>query len=361
MNSKKILIIQLRRVGDVVFTLPVIGALRKNFPDAQIDFLVERPSDQLVGLHPDLNELLVYDKSRPIFWIREVRRRSYDWILDFHSNGRTLLLTLFTGAALKAGFSGPLTRTLVYNRRAEVNDKKYIVEQKLDLLRKLDLSADKWSWGIKIPELEMKWAEDFLKSANVKNGDKLVGIAPATRRATRAWISERFAEVVYALASRSIKVLFLWGPGERSVVEEIVKYKYRKDNLTGSAGGENGKIIVPPETSLLQLSALIQKCNLIVAVDNGPKNIAVALGIPTITISGPTNPLSFNPHGDASHVVIRDDKLFCVSCGLNRCPYHHECMQNVSAEQVIQKIEATLNIASAFVPSSFERIKTAIG
>ena len=71
--NKKILIIQLRRVGDVIFTLPVIGALKKHLPGAQIDFLVERPADQMTRLHPDLSETLVYDSSRPLEWLLKIR------------------------------------------------------------------------------------------------------------------------------------------------------------------------------------------------------------------------------------------------------------------------------------------------
>src|SRR4051812_3515923 len=113
MIPKKILLIQLRRVGDVVFTIPMIGALKRQFPDSQIDFLVEKPSDQLVRLHPGLHEALVYGSDRPLHWIREIRRRRYDWVIDFHANGRTLILALFSGAPVKAGFEGPLTRRFV--------------------------------------------------------------------------------------------------------------------------------------------------------------------------------------------------------------------------------------------------------
>src|SRR5260221_4200370 len=102
MDPERILIIQLRRIGDVVFTLPVIGALRERFPRAQIDFLVEPPSDQLVRRHSGLSETLVYEKDRPAAWLWKIRARRYDWVLDFHSNGRTLWLSFFSGARVRA-------------------------------------------------------------------------------------------------------------------------------------------------------------------------------------------------------------------------------------------------------------------
>ena len=331
--KKKILIIQLRRVGDVIFTLPVIGALRRHFPDAQIDFLVEKPADQAVRLHPDLNETLIYEAARPWAWLRTIRARQYDWVLDFHANGRTLLLSLASGAPLRAAFAGPLTRRLAYTHRVISSNSKYLPEQKLDILRALGVPCDNWTWGLKIPANERTWAENFLSDSGLKSGEALVGLAPATRRPIRAWKEERFAQVAERLIAESKKILFLWGPGEESLVERI-----RSMIKTRTPG----KIIVPPAVPLLQLAALIERCEVVLAVDNGPKNMAVALNVPTVTLSGPTNPLSFDPHNHPRHAVIREDALACISCGLNRCPYGHECMEHITADRAFQGLKAVL-------------------
>jgi ADP-heptose:LPS heptosyltransferase len=336
MTPKKILIIQLRRVGDVVFTLPVAGVLRKNFPEARIDFLVEPPSDQLVRLNPRISRTLVYEKGRPAWWLKNIREQRYDWVLDFHSNGRTLLLTFFSGAPVRAGFKGPLSRRIAYTHSVPTGERKYIVEQKLEILKALGLDIGKWSWELEIPRKEMDWAENFLKSSGLGGAPgNLVGIAPATRRATRAWVPERFGEAARSLSRSSNPVVFLWGPGEKDLIDAIVK--------RASSDGNLKNLVVPPETSLLQLSALVRKCSLVLAVDNGPKNIAVALKVPTLTISGPTHPLSFNPHDDPSHQILRDEELFCIACELNRCPYGHECMENIGSESVIRKIRRMLD------------------
>ena len=296
--KERILIIQLRRVGDVIFTLPVIGTLRKHLPDARIDFLVEPPGDQMVRLHPGLNETLVYDKDRPLEWLMKIRRNRYDWVLDFHSNGRTLLLTLASGAPLRAGLDGPFTRRIVYTHRVRTTDSKYLPEQKLDVLRALGIPCEGWDWGLKIPEAEAVWAENLLDKSGVKAGDILVGLAPATRRPIRAWMEDRWAFVAEKLAAGSKKILLLWGPGEKDLAERV----------RGSIkNAPEGRVILPEETTLLQLAALIKSCSAVLAVDNGPKNMAVALGVPTLTLSGPTNPLSFAPHGDPRHLVVRPE------------------------------------------------------
>lgn len=317
--KKKILIIQLRRVGDVIFTLPVIGALKRCLPDAQIDFLAEPPGDQMARLHPDLSETLVYDSNHPLEWLLKIRQRKYDWVLDFHSNGRTLILTLASGAPLRAGFDGPITRKIVYTHLVQTTDEKYLPEQKLDILRAIGIPCREWSWGLKIPRAEAEWAEKYLKQSGVKAGEILVGLAPATRRPIRAWKEDRWAQVAEQLAAGSKKVLFLWGPGEKDLVERV-------RGLMNNA--PDGQVLLPGETSLLQLAALIQKCSAVLAVDNGPKNMAVALDVPTVTLSGPTNPLSFDPHGDPRHLVVR--------------PYGGECMENIAAPRVFESAEKIL-------------------
>ncbi len=139
----------------------------------------------------------------------------------------------------------------------------------------------------------------------------------------------------------SQNVLLLWGAGEEGVIQTIQEEVNRLENR-GISGAARGKLLIPPKTSLLELAALIRKCSSVIALDNGPKNIAVALQIPTLTITGPTNPLSFNPHDNPAHAVLRDEKLFCIACGLNKCPYKHECMTNISENMVIKAVRPFL-------------------
>ena len=325
-----------------MFTLPVAGVLRRAFPQARIDFLVEKPSDQIVRLNPHIRETLVYEKDRPLFWIQEVRRRHYDWVLDFHSNGRTLFLTFLSGAKVRAGLKGPISRRLVYTHMVETSDAKYLPEQKLDVLRALGVPAESWSWDVEVPEEEILWADGYLRSVGVDPQSPIIGLAPATRRPIREWKEDRFAAVAEDLIKNRFHILFLWGPGEKDLVERVSRLiKLPKETQS--------RVLIPPEIPLIKLAALIRKCAAVVGVDNGPKNMAVTLSVPSLTLSGPTNPLSFDPHQDPLHPVLRDEKLFCISCGLNQCPYHHECMENISAESVLRSLKKLLSVGQKAV------------
>jgi ADP-heptose:LPS heptosyltransferase len=111
----RILIVQPRRIGDVILTTPAIDALRNKFPDARIEFLAEVAAAPVLEGYPGLDETLLFDKN--LFrWIPEIRRRRYDWVLDFMCNPRTAQLTALSGATVRAGFDVPVWGR-VYNRR----------------------------------------------------------------------------------------------------------------------------------------------------------------------------------------------------------------------------------------------------
>ena len=92
-----------------------------------------------------------------------------------------------------------------------------------------------------------------------------------------------------------------------------------------------------------RLGALINNCNLIIANDSGPMHIAGALKVPTLGIFGPTNPAAHRPYSENSDYVIKED-LHCIICNKIICPYNHECMLELSTEEVLLKVKKLLKI-----------------
>ncbi|MBI2118052.1 MAG: glycosyltransferase family 9 protein [Elusimicrobia bacterium] len=327
---KKILIIQLRRIGDVVFTLPVLDLLKRNFPNAQIDFLVEPPADELTQLNPNIHETLVYHKKEAWRWIFKIRKNKYDCVLDFHANGRSLLLTFFSGAPLKIGFEGPLTRKMIYTTCVKTDRNKFIVEQKIDLINAILPKKERsWVWDLKLPIQELKKAEQSLRMLGIGEKDQVIGLLPFHRHPIRAWKNEFFQQTALRLMKQvGYKILLLCGPKEKETLEKEINKN-------------SEKFIIIETDSLIQMAALLKQCSCVIANDNGPQKIAMAVGTPTLTIFGPTNPLSINPN-KFPHLYVRNEQLPCLACERNRCPYHHECMENLTPEIVLNKINAIL-------------------
>ncbi len=330
-NSPKILIVQLRRIGDVVFTLPVVDVISRVFRKPQIDFLVEPPSDALVSLNSNLHRAWVYERNRPWYWIQKIRKEKYDAVLDFHSTGRTLWITALSGAPLRAGFEGSLNRRLVYNSIVKPVPNRFIVDQKVGLIRALVSNPNdhdwNWKWDLTLPLNELDRAKNILADRTGKG--KLIGFAPLHRHPIRAWHPERFAEAADRLVQKGFAVLLLGGPGE---INGLIQIQNRMKE----------KAIAHEAKSLLELSALIAQCSAFLANDNGPQKIAMALNVPSLTIFGPTNPLTINLNRKPQ-ISIRDESLFCIACEKKLCPYKHECMTRVDVGAVLEKINVLVN------------------
>src|SRR5687768_12792222 len=103
----KILLIQLKRAGDVILTTPVAALCKRSQPEAQIDFLVDRAFAPLLEHHPAINVIRTYDRSRPWKTLQEIRAQKYDHIYDFQSSPRSALVVRASGAAKTSGYRVP--------------------------------------------------------------------------------------------------------------------------------------------------------------------------------------------------------------------------------------------------------------
>ena len=104
-HPRRILIAQLRRLGDVVLTTALLNDLRRAFPNTPVDFLVGDRAAPLLEHHPLIHERLIYDREHPMRTWRAVRARHYDWVIDPQSSPRTAPVALLSGAPVRAGFA----------------------------------------------------------------------------------------------------------------------------------------------------------------------------------------------------------------------------------------------------------------
>ncbi|MGQ0644616.1 MAG: glycosyltransferase family 9 protein [Elusimicrobiota bacterium] len=327
---RRILVIQLRRIGDVVVTTPVIDALREAFPAARIDFLVEEAAAPVLEKYPGLDEVLRLDKTKFLRRLLDIRRRRYDWVLDFMNNPRTAQVALASGAAVRAGFRVPFW-DLAYNRRTDrPASPKYAVQSKFDLLRSLGLQPPPFrAPRIALTPEDFAGAQDWWRAQKLDRFSERVGLVPRHRHEIRQWPAEKFSRLMASLLAAPDRALVLFhGPGEESSVREL-------------AAPFRERVFVIPPSNLRQAASLLARCDVVVTNDSGAMHLAVAAGAPTVTIYGPTWPESWNPRVPP-HRWVQAQGLSCVGCNLDRCPYDHECMEWVSPERVAEEVEAVL-------------------
>ena len=324
---RRILVVQLRRLGDVILTTPALSALKKRYPGAKLDFLVEATGAEAVAGHPAIDEVLVYDAQGPLdalAWALKIRARRYDWVIDFLANPRTALLTALSGAAVKAG-PAHVRRSWAYNHKMIQSPKAcYAALEKVRWLSGLGVTPED---APALPQIFIARRPDKIEN--------VVGLVVASRQVTRRWPAEAYARLGRLLRERhGCRMKVFWGPGEEALADEVVRGI--------GAGAER----TPETRGVADLAREISACRVVVSNCAGPKHVAVALGVPTVTIHASSDPASWTPvHSD--HLFVRRDELFCIGCRSNTCPYALECLAQLPAERVLPAVERLLARAEA--------------
>jgi lipopolysaccharide heptosyltransferase II len=324
---KKILIIKLRGIGDVVLSTIVIDNLRKDFPNAHVDYLVEKPSEPgLLGLK-EINNVLLFERNS--FWkkvslIFQIRKIKYDLVLDFFSNPSTALITYLSGAKYRVGF--PYRgRKYAYNLFGpEERGKYHSAQLHLETLKLLGLnySYKELHYFINLSALHV--AEKYLNKNFIEN-NFVIGICPTGGWASKKCDPEKFAEIANALMDKfNAKIFIIWGKSDEEDAFKI-------HSLLGE------KSFIAPETTIQELAAMISRCKILIANDSGPMHIATAVGTPVLGLFGPTNPYTHGPFGEKNDWIRLDD-LDCIECNLLECPKNHECFKNIPVGLVIDKV-----------------------
>ncbi|NLO90443.1 MAG: glycosyltransferase family 9 protein [Elusimicrobia bacterium] len=330
-QASKILVIQLRRIGDALLASPAVKLLRAAYPQAELDFLVEPSAADVLRGNPDISELLVYDKKRPLFWLFEIRRRRYDLVIDYMGNPRSGLLAFASGARIKAG-PGNVFCTCVYNSIMPLGvPPVYSSAEKMRMLAHIGIENPGISpLPVIFPGQEHKdWARETLANLGLAPEEKLaIAFAPASRKTARAYPPRHYAALAAMITSQLHRpVLLITGHGEEAVAGQILK----------DAG--SNVFAVPPAQSLRHLAALLARCALLVTNCNGPKHIAIAAGTPTLTIHGSSDPLAWTPSGFPEHQYIVNSAPDCIPCRRNDCPRGDlACLENLDPALVYNRI-----------------------
>jgi heptosyltransferase III len=326
----RILVIKLRAVGDVILSTIVTKNLRLAYPHAQIHYLTERPSLDVLRGNPFVDDVLVYDKKtmNGLSLIRTVRGGRYDLVIDLFGNPRTALVTRLSGARRRVGFRFR-GRAYAYNILAEPRgDRVHNTQFNLDALAPLGIAIQDRSIYFSFGEDDERYVESFMPPEYAR-GQFIVCINTGGGWYTKRWGLDRYALLADRLTEEfGARIVLPWGPGQIHDVEEI------RGTMKQSA-------FIPPATTLRQLGALLKRCSIVVTNDSGPMHIAAAVGTPILGIFGPTNPVLQGPYGE-NHVVVRNEELDCLGCNLTACPIGHPCMLGLSVDTVMHGVRQLL-------------------
>jgi ADP-heptose:LPS heptosyltransferase len=176
-------------------------------------------------------------------------------------------------------------------------------------------------------------AEDLLRQLGVSPDWLRIAVHPGGHYPTQRWPVDRFADVAVALAaSKHGKIVILGGPGEDELVKALCHY------------AAEHAVIIPP-VDVASLAAVMSRCDLLLANNSGPLHLAGAVGLATVSVMGPSDPVRFHPMGRVQ-AVIRRENLPCSPCTRGRCG-PHDCLRGIGASEVLQAAQEILDTSRA--------------
>ena len=329
--SKRILILKPSALGDIVHTLPLLASLKKSFPSWEIWWAVKKKFSELLVDHPYLEGTIVWQEGK--FWqfVKKIRRKRFDIVLELQGLFRTGLIAYLSGAKERWGFSPEESKEYQFiflNEKVKPKS-PHVVDKNLEVIEKL---GAKRKVEFLIPERKeaIKYIEEHLRKLNISPTDKLIAFIPGGGWSNKMWSEDKFAGLGRKLTVKNNwKVLILWGPNE---FERATSIKEKSKE----------KLLLSPPTTISQLISLLKKCSLVIGGDTGPLHLAAALNIPVIGLYGPTPPSRNGPFTEKREVIYHD--LLCSPCWRSRC-HTRECMAAIEIDEVIQ---ATEDLADRF-------------
>lgn len=347
-----IIVIQTAFIGDAILTLPLIQVARKKFPDSRIDIVVTPRSQDLFVNHPDIREVIPFDKRGKdnglgglLRLSRHLQSRSYDLALVPHRSIRSAALALLAGIPVRIGFSNSAGRFLLTST-AKYRKELHEIERNLSLLEPLAIGVVQRELPRLFPsEADQKKVDRFLIELEVGNPEKLIAIAPGTIWNTKRWLKERFASLAVKFDDAGLEVVLIGGPEDEGICSEIRTLS--KSSLVHDASGA---------LTLPQSAELIRRCRLLISNDSAPMHLATAVGTPVVAIFGATVPaFGFAPTGPFD-VVIETLGLKCRPCSIHggeKCPIKtFDCMYYISHDRVFQSAMEIVSRTSVLRGSS---------
>ena len=333
-SKKRILVIKISAVGDVILSIPSIRALRDKFPDAWISVLVGRKSRKIIRNCPYVNDTIVYEESLSqkhyggmLKMARLLAKEDFDIVVDLQNNKISHLLSYLCGARIRLGHDNRKLSFLLNKKTKDASGATLPpLEHQFKVLRLLGLETFDKRLELWTQKEEDRKVDEFLQSQWVSPSQTLVGINPGSslRWPTKQWPVENFAKLCDELAKRNIRVIITGSSEDARVTGELFRLTRNKPiNAVG-------------KTSITELVSLIRRCQVFISSDSAPMHIASSVNTPLIAIFGPTDPKRHLVPPPRYQVFWKE--VQCSPCYLRNCPIGLICMKRITVQEVLDAV-----------------------
>ncbi len=333
--NKKIIIIRMDRIGDVVLSSPAIKAVRDAYPDGRIAVLVRPYARGVVDGNPYIDEVITYDKSGKersllgkIRFIARIRNRRFDLAIILHPKNSSHIVTYLAGIPERLGYDRKfgilLTKRVPHTKQYGL---KHEIDYALGLLRYIGIDSSDKRLHVPLSRLSEERMKELFDKNGISQDDLVITVHPAASCRSRRWALERFAKTSDALAEKyGARIVIISGPGDDKMIGDraAALMKSKALNLAG-------------KTIVSDLASILRRSRLLISNDSGPVHISCAVGTPVISIFGRKDrgisPERWRPLGDRDIVLHKD--VGCDICLAHNCRLGFKCLDAISVEEVL--------------------------
>jgi lipopolysaccharide heptosyltransferase II len=351
--TRRVLLLRLERIGDLLMAIDAIRDARADWPDAQIDLAVGSWNEPIARLIPGVSNVLVADapwlaRGSAASWphlittARRWRTRGYDLVVNFEPDIRSNFLTWLTRAPARVGYGTGgggafLTEALAYepSHHVATNARALIAYAAGRVHEPTDVRPASAAL--------MPAVDATTRAANLVAGASrpLVGVHASGGRLSKQWHLDRFAAVARRLAAeRGATIVLTGSPTDRAMVDEV-------------ASALDGVLVIRADGALdlPSLAALLEQLDVFITSDTGPMHLAAAMRTPVVALFGPSDPKRYGPRAAIERIVRVD--LPCSPCGQVRLPpvrcrgHVPDCMDGISVDAVVARALDALDARAA--------------
>lgn len=337
-TPKRILVVKLDHLGDVLLATPVFSNLSQAYPDAELHALVGAWSRVVLERHPDVNKVLEYNSPafcrtgsptslKQTFQLyRALRRQKYDLMVELRNDWRIVCFSLLRVAPKRLDRATlQVANKFGFARFTGIHE----TTRNLDVLDKAGIPTPMKTTTFSVTAEDKKWASNFLTAHQINEERPLIAIHPGSPIPLKRWMPERYAELAdWLIARKRAKILFVGVADEMPIITEIQRLMQAESiNIAG-------------RTTLTQLASILHISNVFIGNDSGPMHLAAAVGTRTIGLYGPGDPTRFGPVGTKCRTI--QSQTDCPPCRGTTCRFGKDgCMSKIQVADVIQTLEET--------------------
>jgi lipopolysaccharide heptosyltransferase II len=314
-------------IGDLIMLSPAVRSIRERYPEAHLALLGQPSSIATYKHHPAVNELIPYDRSRGDFnleafrsAVARIRAGRFDLAFIFHNSIGSALMVKLGGVRERVGYAGEWRNWLLTRAFPRPREREHLIATKLRLLAACGLEVGNTQEEVYIDEAAAAaWVKEKL-GPNFGRSRPIVSISLGATLPYKQWSSDELNRLLKLLPVNSCDIVFVGSPKERGLFAGVYSYNNTVVDLVG-------------ETTIEELTWVLDKADLHIGPDSGPMHLAIGRGTPVVALFGGTDPVRCGPYQYPASRVVRAHRC-CRACEKAYGTHIAACSHTITADEV---------------------------